>query len=365
MIQLRISVDQFFFVDSGQSMPYGTRTYGKASRVTRFLTGTKSRRGKAVSAARAATVKRKTNGAVARIQRKPYVPQRRKNTASIVTLARQVKSLQNAQLGLKQYKVDGLTISLVPTVTNSSDHFNAFYPMCFAANNITTFNSLGSSLFGLRNQATHPNSTAFAIKEFADQSFPSSTVFEKCDFWRDYRADAVSHIAYTLISMKITITVTVNMQSTNDDVWLRFDPISKRPKNTLLNTDVHNYSLPHCMGGMNYLAMDNAYSRQKINYAYWRKEGKTRYMVFKNITGVAQNMTKSITIDMPCDGKPFTPDLQYYTGTGTGQESWLSNVPPHRQQYVLINTNGYKAMTMSIARSYSWRDPVGSVPAEP
>ena len=58
------------------------RKYGKASRVAAKLRSSRTARRQSVAA------KRRTNRPVARIQRTPYAPQRAKNTASIVQLAR-------------------------------------------------------------------------------------------------------------------------------------------------------------------------------------------------------------------------------------------------------------------------------------
>ena len=110
-------------------MPYKTK------RGT-FAPGVKRRAAAATVLQRAARGKilRRARGPVARIQRKPYVPQRIKNTASIATLARQVNRLQQATAGHYQKMIQSVQFSDAP---DSTWNFSNDKPFCICASDFT------------------------------------------------------------------------------------------------------------------------------------------------------------------------------------------------------------------------------------
>lgn len=343
-------------------MPYGPRVYGKASRVTKFVTGTKFRRGKAVSAARSATVKRKTNRAVARIQRKAYVPQKRKNTASIVTLARQVKSLQNAQVGLLQMKRDGFDMQTV-AIGNTNKNWSSFYPMVFCMNDIIQQVPPNCPIYHLQQQNETTSSTAEPMITWVPIT-PASTQAQyiPTNFWSDYQNDNVSLTAYALQKMKITLDFKTTIAPGGDDIWVRLDFLSARMKNQLNYSVDHQYTLPNSVSGLSYLAQVNRSHRNQVNYAYFKRVMKTRWLKFSNTTDQTRNVHRSITFYVPCNGKMMTPDLSDWSSSG---EDFYGNTPIWAKQWCVINQSAYANFHVTGLREYTWRDPSGTTPALP
>ena len=118
-------------------VPRRRGTYGTASRAAFKLRANRTARTKTVAA------KRRTNKPVARIQRTTYAPQRVKNTASIVQLAKQVRSLQLSQIGSIQQSIDYYLENL-NTGTGSLSSLN---PWAFCVNDFLLTVTNGCPMF--------------------------------------------------------------------------------------------------------------------------------------------------------------------------------------------------------------------------
>jgi hypothetical protein len=107
-------------------MPYGKRTTIRNTRAKSYVARGRDARQNKFAKARTA---------VAKIQRKPYVPRIVKYTQSVYQLANAVKKLQLAKLGEFQKRAE--KFSWIKSVDSAGTPFLADKPLCFNLNGFT------------------------------------------------------------------------------------------------------------------------------------------------------------------------------------------------------------------------------------
>jgi len=325
---------------------YGrSRKYGKASRVAAKLRTSRTGRYKSVAA------KRRTNRPVARIQRTPYAPQRAKNTASIVQLARQVRSLQTSQIGSFQQRIEKYTENL----NAGTGSFTTKNPWAFCVNDFLLGATPGCPIFATGSPAGEYK------RGYWGTVATDINNNEIWDMWQDTQNDQCSLTQYMPISSTLQFEFTIDdMPAAADTVWIRIDFV--KMKNTHATTTQHQWNLPTCLPGMANLATDHLNVRNTINPALFTKVAKTKWLKIKPSMLANTNVVARTKQVVQFPAKILKPDIADFATSG---ESFYSNVALKDQVWCLINTSVHddnpwpQGLRVELRRHNKWRDPHG------
>lgn len=335
--------------------------------------------------------KRKMNAPVKRIYRKKATAPKSKpavNKNAIMTLSRQVKSLQMTQNGQIQRAFQH--ISFLPTEMPTTH-----CPLLFCVNN------LYQDAVVVRG-ATHNVGSDADVGTFTsagtwlqrnDSHVASLHPMHK---W-DYRAslDSVSALQYNPLSSNLKFQFTFSNYYTNAPMKFRITIFSRK---TSRNNDFAaiNDKLPQYAGAFRNMAHDDLSQRRefspylhKILYDKWvtinPREDAYRDIGHHDATSASDafayanekhynRVQRFISIPWKFDGKTLKPDLDRKTATSGdyAAETFYSNVPISRQIWCCISSNitpganGHPGnlsdigASMQIMRSNTWRDKHGA-----
>lgn len=325
-------------------MPYArryvkARTYGNASRAAAKLRASSTARNQSVAA------KRRTNKPIARIQRKAYVPQKVKNSASIAVLAKQINRLQRTQLGSYQRKYEFFTKAFTAT------EFQDSRPICFSLNNFGAPNPCDVYGFDGAQLITHGS--------FATASMGLINSGGPYNMWEDAQSDKVSDTQFLPIRNTLTMEFVTSMTTAQEAVWIRIDMV--KPNMVLRTTSEHHFNLPDSISAFGMLASPNLQYRQYINSRYFTKVQKTRYVkleMTKDTLGNTATVRRMISIPVTFPNKVLKPDAADHASSG---ETFLTNIPTQDQMFMIISTSygPTQAVSFSVRRKLEWRDPSG------
>lgn len=328
-------------------MPYGRRPKFESRGA-----GAYAARGRAARQAKFA----KNRTAVAKIQRKPYLPRVLKNTRSVYTLARQVKYLQNAALG--EYQKKSEWINWDKAANSSTFPFDSVRPFCF---NLKQF-------IGGLDASGNPQNTPFyccnsigngtPFSRFVKWQMPSFGTNIAVDaHWGD--DDVVSKQVYKPLGTQVVLEFQYyNLPANTADAWVRIDVI--RPRKMLQQTLHHELAMPFGLGQFTKLVSNPVISRNTINKTYWQVV-QTKMMCVRNLTGNVRSFDRTVTINRSYkNDKPIRCDLDATAKINNQYPTFDMQVDPRQMEWMVISCGDVIPDTVKILRHCSWRDQTGT-----
>lgn len=317
--------------------------YRRASTAARARTVSAARGAKSVTFVRGQTTR---NAPVRRALRKPRrVGRVARNKGAILTLARQVKSLQNRQYGEMQRHTMGLLASDSGALPSGGQPI-AFMVSSFYEDAIYK----GVITGGIATFAR--SSTAFAQSTFQSDL---NDEFE----WNANNQDTVSLSEYKPVFTRLNFHFKFLFQNVSDGGDLRI---------TLLTIRDYNYSnklslnLPTSLGAYRNLCWPQYNINKNYFNSRYHKIIYDRTWHFRNkndASGQSCQFEKDISIPVRYGNMVLRPD---FTNHPSGQEFW-TNVPKNKIIWCLVSTSpglDGKMVNMGIGRYDSWRDAHGS-----
>lgn len=335
-------------------MPYGKNTTVRNNRAKSYAARGRNARQNKFAKARTA---------VAKIQRKPYVPRIVKNTQSVYQLANAVKRLQQAQLGQYQKRAEEFSW----TKTSDAVHrpFGKTQPIAICLNQFTGGRDPASSTGYFRAGVIGTASTGegYIMKRWEDYSLVAFTGREALNPHWGANDDGVSHELYQPLGTQLKFEILYNSIGAADPTnWIRFDVIS--PKKILPESTLHTLNMPKGIGQFANLGDQHMLQRGYINKEYW-KVHSTKWVSFSNNSGVAKMMIKTVTINQSFKGtKPLNPDfdaLDHSTSAG-GNPTFTQNIDPRQLRWLVISVGSNASVPdqLNVLRHTSWRDQHGT-----
>lgn len=315
-------------------MPYGSKSRSAAGYSRRRAD---SRAGQ--KAARAKKVDKSRNKAVGRIYRRvARVPRTlaATNTTAITTLAKQVRSLQQAQLG--QYQKCYECASIVQGAVN----WNSSNPICFAANN---FLEEANIYIGHADTTTFPGTTVpgYVVRQhWEKQTHTGQSKFGMYDYWYHANDDTASPTAYKAYSTTLKFNFKANLDI-NAQFWCRIDVV--RPKKILLHTNARQLGLPMNIQALGDLAHDDMMKRNRLNRDYFQVM-QTKFVKLVNTTSAARMVEQFQTMYLKFPDRSTTQKLDVKHDIPTPQdphsgvsETFLTNMPEDEVYWVILSTS--------------------------
>ena len=313
--------------------------------------------------------KKTTNKPVARAitkykrfnNKKPTVQKVANNRNAIMTLSRQVKSLQMSRLGMFQKRAEQLT--WIKNNDNANYPWNTQKPLCFCLNQ-----------FNGRDSTTGANVRA---PMFYTSSTGNGALFKRFQTWvpsplvgnsRNLNShigdidDVVSPEAYKPLGTSVKFEFEFNNYPANQrDSHIRIDII--KPKKFLLDSVYHDLSMPDGLGQFCNLVELYMLNRNFINTTYWDIV-QTKWIKISNNSGVDKGVTGLATINRSYKNSPIIKTDLNSTSAGTGGATtypmFHHAVDPRQLEWCVISTGFQIPERMSILRQISWRDQGGT-----
>ncbi len=328
-------------------MPYGKSTAIKNTRAKSYAARGRDARQNKVATARTA---------VAKIQRKPYVPRIVKNTQSVYQLANAVKKLQLSRLGEFQKRAE----TFVWAKNNDTTvPFSSSHPLCFNLNGFTDRDYDNGTQTRTMMYQTATNGTGVSFKRFQDWVAPFETTNSSVNaHWGD--DDQVSKECYKPLGTKVTFEFEIAAQPAGYPTqWIRIDVV--KPKKMLNISTQHHLKMPTGIGQFAKLTEQYMLDRNFINKVYWQRI-KTIYIPITNNTSVSKqiNLQRTVMRSYKND-KPFRPDLNASQAVAGKYAPFHDVVDPRDIEWCVISHNlGTHLNRMSVLRHTSWRDHNGT-----
>lgn len=294
-----------------------------------------------------------TNKPVSAIQKKRWVPKQVKNTMSINTLARQVKSLQVSKLGPYQKRIEGIEIDAADM---GSNNFNHTRPICFQLNDFTddcklhTLNPTSHSSETMKGWTKVPNKFTGALAKY-DQ------------FWATNDCE-VSKLRYLPIKCDYTLTISTNMADQDSPRWLRVDFV--KPNKIIPQTGSHALNLPEGIFSFSELLNNSGQPHRvnDINPIYWRKIHKPQWINLKANSGQDSTTSvirhKTFTIRFPNKVINVETDTPY----SYANDTILTNIARKDQMWAVFSFDrqydNTDALKIGMTRTMHWRDEHGA-----
>jgi len=294
-----------------------------------------------------------TNKPVSAIQKKRWVPKQVKNTMSINTLAKQVKSLQVSKLGPYQKRIEAFELDHADMGTNN---FNYSRPICFQLNDFTSDCKLHTL-----NPSTHSSQT---MKGWSSIPSKFTGALAKYDqFWATNDCE-VSKLRYLPIKCDYTMTVSTHMTEQDMPRWIRVDFI--KPNKILPQSGSHALNLPE--GIFSFSDLLNTYAQphrvNAINPILWRKCAKSKWINLKASAG--QSSTTDVirhakfSIRFPNKVINVETDTPY----SYANDTILTNIPRKEQMWAIFSFDRQYVATddlkIGMTRTMHWRDEHGA-----
>lgn len=294
--------------------------------------------------------KRRTNNPVKRVY-KGKRPTTNVNKTAIMRLSRQVKQLQMARYGFKQWQHQNGTAldPLDPNYTSPTFHITQGTPLCFCVNDFYAYSKIFQGGATLTNP---PVPTYSEVGEFRVMSQNPPGMFSTDYNWNlNQSAETVSTIHY----LPIKSTINIHMKSTSGP---NLGPI--RVRVTLFKVKSADQALvktrlPDNLGAYRNLVSASPLDRNYFNthshhtvlydkYAYYGQTDVTKYEQEKHVKIVHQ-----------FDGKSPVNYEQFYT---PHSQRFYRNIPQRELIWCLISTDTTDGTRMSVSldRWNTWRD---------
>lgn len=282
------------------------------------------------------------------------------NRNAIMTLSRQVKSLQMSQLGMFQKRAEQL--SWIKNNDNASYPWNTQKPLCFCLNQ-----------FSGRDTATGHNEKA---PMFYVDNNGNGQVFKRFGTWvpstlsntaRDLNPhigdidDVVNPEAYKPLGTSVKFEFEFNDYPANQRAsYIRIDIV--RPRKILLDSIYHDLTMPKGLGQFTNLVELYMLNRNYINTTYWDIV-QTKWVRVSNDSGTTKGVTALATINRSYKNSPVMKTDLNSQSAGTGTVTYpmfYQQMDPRQLEWCVISTGFQIPERMSILRKISWRDQNGT-----
>jgi len=293
---------------------------------------------------------------VRRIQRQPYAPQRIKNTASIATLSRAVKKLQNAKLG--EYQKMSEHIHWNYAYDYQPRPFDAVHPLAFCLNQFID----GKDTTGAPQTSpvyfTDSVGNGHPFRRFTKWAHPAFQANQAVNqHWGD--DDLVSLEVYKPLGTQVLVEVNFdNVTPGVADTWVRFDIVA--PKKMITQTLHHELKMPFGLGQFTCLAREGLNNRNTINPTYWQIK-KTIWRKVNNDTGTTKNINFTVKINRSYkNAKPIKCDLDATPAIAGNYPTFDMQVDPRELEWLVLSCGNTPPSDVRILRHCSWRDQHGT-----
>jgi len=327
-------------------------TYGTSTRRNNYLNRGLAARNRKVAEKRASNAPVKTE------QKRKYTPKVVKNTASIQTLARQVRDLQLSKLGSVQKTFESFVFN--------SDTYKLIttQPFVFALNDFTKqapiWHGVPDNISSVGN--TIPGTVVTATWQTRTFPFPS---LDEYNYWSGAQDDECNPDSYLPISTLVHFKFKSNLNPF-EKVWYRVDII--QAKKNMLYTKEKKLSLPDNVMGLGNLASNNMTQRNRINRQYFHIL-QTKWICVHNNSGLNGQRDVERHMKIPFQFKPqdHTTKLgagqNHHTITGNTHTQFATNMPQDAIIWCVVSTSNESsssnAALVQCTRFNKWRDPEG------
>ena len=347
-------------------MPYGytPRTSRVKSRMR--AAAFRSRRSLAFKAARTG------NKAVAKKLRKPTrlnTTKTGRNANAIVTLAKQVKSLQRENLGPFQKNVE--VFGLPDTF-----HWTTDNPICFPINNFLHGDSnsgqTGCPVYIGDLTTSSPTVPTAKICGHFNNFYPhwGTGAHETYNFWFSEQKQSAAKAGYRPISTQITIQTEQLGMNYGETVWYRFDLVRRKDSRASVTTAAHNLNLPSNVMGLANLASEDIMARNRINRTMFEVIETKWVKAYNPVNdGHKKDVRRQCKINFRFKDKRHRPEEDLMAGnniqvpSAVHQEvetTFISQMPRNEVFWLVCNTSYHGAddnhAKLHMHRYISWRD---------
>lgn len=284
--------------------------------------------------------------------KKPLAQKANNNRNAIMTLAKQVRSLQVSKLG--DYQQCQLRAGFQPYGIYSPD-----FPVVFAMNDFCNgyVTDVGPPIF-------KPNGVSPYIKHTNFVHYDKAAPYDHYNYWYKSRNNTASKNLYQPISTTMDIQLHKNMLPTDEPLVVRIDIVKQKK---IVDNNVRNLMLPWAAPGLWNLATENTSIRQKINPEFLQIL-TTKYIYLNNRTGASNavgsttEIRKSTTIHLPFDKKYIRVDSEA-ENSSNNELDFYQNVDPLQQIYCIMSFSSGSAiqnLDINIRKTNRWRDQHGT-----
>lgn len=285
------------------------------------------------------------------------------NRNAIMTLSRQVKSLQLSKLGMFQKRAE--QVRWVADDDNTTYPWEVKKPFAFCLNQFNGRDTTTGALVKAPIYHTDSNGFGQVMKRFGTW-VPTALVGVNREL-NPHIADiddAVSPEVYKPLGTSVKIQLEFNNYPANERTdWFRIDVV--RPKKHLLSSAFHKLNMPEGLGQFTALTANNMVDRNFINSTYWDVV-YTKWIPLVNNSGVNKHITKVVTINRSYKNSPvIKTDLNSTSATEAGVTTYPmfhQQTDPTQLEWCVISAGSSDILprSMSILRQISWRDQSGT-----
>lgn len=278
------------------------------------------------------------------------------NRNAIMTLSRQVKSLQLSQLGPAQKKSEWLNWDLSQHGTTYP--FDSVHPMGFCLNQFIGGKNTGGQAQNSPLYMTNSIGNGTIFTRFVKWQPPAFQVNSAVNaHWSD--DDLVSPELYKPLGTSVLVELQFhNIPVATPDMWIRFDIVA--PKKRIPQSLYHELVMPFGLGQFTSLAKGGITSRNTINTQYWDIR-KTIWVKANNDTGANKSITKYVKINRSYrNSKPLRPDLDASPAIGGNYPTFDMMIDSKDLEWLVISCGDTIPNTVKILRHMTWRDQHGT-----
>lgn len=292
-----------------------------------------------------------------------------KNKSAIMTLSRQVKSLQLSKIGLYQKAWQNANVG--PGFEPVS-HGWTNKVLFMALNDFSPYAALWRGepeIDPLSDNYNTPKTVQisnWATWVPSQNSASGTQMHNRYNYWFNSQ-DVVSPVAYLPISTRVTMQFEIEgMPANAEPVYIRYQVI--RQKKQLLHTTAHALNLPTNMASLAGMALDSKY-RNRINREYFHIH-QDKWIKMSNANDVTKNVKRTLVCTQKFPSKVLKVEGEHPVTSGTAEsdnvlQGFTTNIRPTDVYYLVIHTsrnldfaNGER-LSINFNRFISWRDQHG------
>lgn len=268
------------------------------------------------------------------------------NKTAIMTLARQVKNLQNERFGELQAATNQFVLDTALKLPEPK------LPVCFMVND---FYNQAPVFKGVH----YPVTGDVGYSQIAQMDRPSyqSDLLDRYEWNARQNTDAVSEIEFKPVFRRLNFYIESNLSGSYSPMKFRFTIFRLKPVNIASNEI--DCQLPSRLGAYRYLAESNSLDKQN---SFSTRFHEVIYDKWVKIDADSTTPTKTTFLSIPykfSDTHVIKPD---FTNLPTGQTFW-TNVPQNEIVWCMISCNAnatHPIISKISCKSFiSWRDKHG------
>jgi len=275
------------------------------------------------------------------------------NRNAIMTLSRQVKSLQLSKLGQYQSNREYITF-------NPGGNFGIKKPMCFCVNDFVHYGTGSSANVGVPTWTTDNADASVKISNLVTftRNIPVTGTNEKN--WYDFKLqdNSASKVCYQPISSTMNFALKfATMQPGTKPFLVRIDIV--RQKKTL-NNGLRVLALPDSIGGLANMAEENPAYRNHYNKEYFQVL-QTKYLYCSNKDSAAKDVRSYKTLHVPLSGI-LRPDADAVDNAGNFTD-FYNNIEHQKKIWCIVsfsNDTNIGDVELGIMKTNRWRDQHGT-----